>query len=211
MEDCTVSSMNDFSCSINSPCNLLCGSGSVGRLVASPNTYMSNEAMAWIIGLEKVGVSLKLTFTNFNTEGNCDFVQVYSCSSSNCQNTMLLGQYSGNTLPAELRSSTGLMKIVWTSDYSVDYSGWRAEWTISESGHRRAGASVSRSVAGGESTRSTRSGSSERRLQTATVRPVARMGHGFVALQVKLYVFGGWGEAGKRRGFMLPEERTDGG
>jgi hypothetical protein len=37
----------------------------------------------------------------------------------------------------------------------------------------------------------------ERRLQTASVRPPARMGHGFAVLQDQLYVFGGRGDAGK--------------
>ncbi len=62
--DCNVSSMNDFSCVPNRPCSLLCGSGSVGRLEASPNTYASNEALSWIIGADQEDVTIRLTFTS---------------------------------------------------------------------------------------------------------------------------------------------------
>jgi hypothetical protein len=178
VENCTVSSINDFSCSFYSRCLLLCGSGSVGRL-AAPYQYNSNEAMAWIIGLESSNISetIRLSFTNFDTEGGYDYVRVYSCSSLACDsNSTLLGSFSGNQLPSDLTSSTGLMKIEWTSDQVVQYTGWRAVWT----------------------TRSARTEpSARRRLQATSVRPSARQGHGLAQFQDRLYLFGGLGSAGK--------------
>jgi hypothetical protein len=134
VSDCSVSSMNDFSCIPDSPCYLLCGSGSVGRLAASPNKYASNEAMTWIIGSDKADVTIRLNFTFFNTEGFFDWVEVYSCTSRNCIVGSLLLKHSGNTLPPILYSSTGMIKIKWTTDFSVQHTGWSADWTSFEMG-----------------------------------------------------------------------------
>ena len=126
-DTCTVSSLNDFSCTIESPCYLYCGSGTVGRLEQYPNRYRNNEAMAWVIGLESAD-HVTLHFTDFDTEGGWDFVSVYSCSGQSCLNQELLGSFTGNDVPADVTSSTGFIRIEWTSDYSVTFTGWSAQW-----------------------------------------------------------------------------------
>lgn len=127
-DTCTVSSVNDFSCSFESPCRLYCGSGTVGRLEQSPNKYSNNEALAWVIGLQSAD-HVTLHFTDFDTEGGWDFVSVYSCSGQTCLNPVLMERFAGNNVPADVTSSTSFIRVEWTSDYSVGFTGWRASWT----------------------------------------------------------------------------------
>ena len=127
-DSCTVSSLNDFSCTLQSPCYLYCGSGTVGRLEQSPNRYSNSESMAWVIGLQTAD-HVTLHFKDFDTEGGWDFVSVYSCSGQTCPDPVLLTRFTGNNVPADVTSSTSFIRIEWTSDYSVTYTGWSAEWT----------------------------------------------------------------------------------
>ena len=125
---CQAESLNDFTCMPSSPCYLLCETGSVGRHVQSPSKYNNNEAMAWVIGVQ-TAKRVTLHFTNFDTESSFDFVTVFSCTDLSCSNAVQLRSFSGTNMPADVTSSTGFMRIVWTSDYSVTYTGWTAEWT----------------------------------------------------------------------------------
>ena len=91
-----------------------CTHGTILRYV--PNgTYNSNEVVEWIIGSEGA-TSISLRFTQFSTEPGYDIVSVYSCTDLACENLTLLQACSGLTLPDVLISTTGIMKIVWTSD-----------------------------------------------------------------------------------------------
>ena len=125
---CHAERLNDFTCIPSSPCYLFCETGSVGRYEPSPSRYYNSEAMAWVIGVE-TATRVTLHFTNFDTEGNYDFVTVFSCTDSSCWNTVQLGRFSGTNMPANVTSSTGFMRIVWTSDSIITYTGWTAEWT----------------------------------------------------------------------------------
>ena len=133
--------------------------------------------MAWIIGLPNA-VRVTLRFTYFDTEGDWDFVYVYSCGGPTCPDPVLLVRLSGNTLPADVTSNTSFIKIVWQSDEIYTYTGWRAEWTAL--------------VAPNGAIRSTH----RTLLQDANGVPAGRKDHGFAACQDKLYVSGGIGEAG---------------
>ena len=181
-DSCSVASLNDFSCTWGAPCYLYCESGSVGRLEQDPNRYGNFEAMAWVIG-RQAAVSVTLHFTDFDTEGGWDFVSVYSCAAAACPSRQLLQRFSGNTLPADVTSSTGFMLVVWESDFSVTYTGWRAEWTTG--------------VASNGAVRSLHRELTGQGMQVNNFRPPGRKDHGFVACQDSLYVFGGTSEAGK--------------
>jgi hypothetical protein len=143
-DSCTVSSLNDFSCTFQSPCHLYCGSGAVGRLEQYPNRYSNNEAMAWVIGLQ-TAEHVTLHFTAFDTEGGWDFVSVYSCSGQTCPDPVLLNRFTGNNVPADLTSRASFIRIEWTSDFGVAYTGWSAEWTT---GSNRAIRSTNKGYAG---------------------------------------------------------------
>ena len=183
---CQAESLNDFTCMPSSPCYLLCETGSVGRHVQSPSKYNNNEAMAWVIGVQ-TAKRVTLHFTNFDTEGSYDFVTVFSCTDLSCSNAVQLGRFSGAYMPADVTSSTGFMRIVWTSDYSVTYTGWTAEWTTGSDSASRSFSHKSREAA---------ADLPAFRLNAVPAKPPARKDHGFAACQDKLYTFGGFGEAG---------------
>jgi len=71
------------------------------------------------------GNAVMLTFTEFNTESNYDFLYVYDGTSSDAS---LIGKYSGNTLPATITAgnSEGALTLRWTSDGSTNGTGWAA-------------------------------------------------------------------------------------
>jgi len=68
---------------------------------------------------------ITLTFMEFATERNYDYVRVYDGSSIS---DPLLGEFSGSTLPPTLTSSGGSMLIRFSSDYSITAAGWKAEY-----------------------------------------------------------------------------------
>jgi hypothetical protein len=148
--------------------------------------------MAWVIGVQ-AAVSVTLHFTDFDTEGGWDFVSVYSCTDAACQNKQLLQRFSGNTLPADVTSSTGFMFVVWESDSIYTYTGWRAEWTTSVASNA-AVRSMHRELAG-------------QGMQVSNDVPPGRKDHGFAACQDSLYVFGGTSEAGKSVFLLLVMSR----
>ena len=209
-EACRADSLNDFTCVPSSPCYLFCETGSVGRREQYPSRYYNNEAMAWVIGVQTAN-RVTLHFTNFDTEGYFDFVTVFSCTDSSCSNAVELGRFSGTNMPADVTSSTGFMWIVWTSDFSVTYTGWTAEWTThSDQATRSSGPDSAGQGLGSQgwghaagirgqerNGRATAAGVRAMRLNAVPARPRARKDHGFAACQDKLYTFGGIGEAGK--------------
>jgi lysophospholipase L1-like esterase len=70
--------------------------------------------------------SITLSFTQFNTEANYDFVRVYNGPTTS---SPLLGQFSGNNLPPSLTSTGGSMLIRFTTDGGVVGQGWSATYT----------------------------------------------------------------------------------
>jgi hypothetical protein len=103
--------------------NSSASSGSVNRI-----NYNVNEDISGIIAPEGAGL-ITLMFDSFDTEEEYDFVTVKSCTSIDCSETMVLGEYSGSTIPSPVTSYTGIMLIGWSSDDSVTFSGWSAHWS----------------------------------------------------------------------------------
>jgi cubilin len=69
---------------------------------------------------------INLEFTEFSTERGYDIVRVYDGSSTG---DILLGEFSGTSLPDLITSSGGTMLVHFTSDHGAVSSGWRAEYT----------------------------------------------------------------------------------
>ena len=71
------------------------------------------------------GQVVTMTFTQFNTEANFDFVTIYNGPSAA---SPTLGTYSGTGIPGPFTSTHpgGCLTLVFTSDGSVPYSGWAA-------------------------------------------------------------------------------------
>ena len=77
------------------------------------------------------GQNLRLRFTSLGTELNHDFVEIFSCSDPACSAPQSILRTSGSTPPSdELGSSTGYMKVTFTSDGYTTGPGFSADWTV---------------------------------------------------------------------------------
>ena len=70
-----------------------------------------------------------ITFTELSTQPGKDFVRVFQCADVSCSQQQQLAELSGlfSTQQA-VTSTTGYMKVVFTSDGSVNYDGFNATW-----------------------------------------------------------------------------------
>jgi hypothetical protein len=100
------------------------------------NDYDDSEIMSAVIA-PPGATSITLQFMSFETEEECDFVTISSCTAADCSQSSELGQYSGSTIPGPLTSNTGIMLIQWETDGSVVYSGWSANWSSIIAGGER--------------------------------------------------------------------------
>lgn len=75
---------------------------------------------------------LSLTFDAFSTEDYFDFVSIYACHDSWCQNVTWIEQISGKdvSLPYSVSSYTGIMLITFDTDDFVTDSGFSAVWSM---------------------------------------------------------------------------------
>jgi len=90
--------------------------------------YMVNADCQKLIMLEDV-LNITLTFTEFVLENGNDYVRVYDGSTTGDE---LLGEFTGTTLPASLTSSGGSLLIHFTSNSTVNASGWAFSYTSIE-------------------------------------------------------------------------------
>jgi hypothetical protein len=67
-----------------------------------------------------------LTFTEFSTESNYDFVTVFDGTSSSAPQ---IAKLSGVQIPAALEASSGSMFVVLESDFSVNGNGFQADFS----------------------------------------------------------------------------------
>jgi hypothetical protein len=74
--------------------------------------------------------TVTLRFTEFKTQQHNDVVRVFECVDVYCsrqqQIAILAGTYSTTKV---VTSSTGFVKVVFTSDGSVNYDGFTATWS----------------------------------------------------------------------------------
>eukprot|EP00961_Rhodomonas_salina_P210148 2837338-Rhodomonas_salina.1 len=96
--------------------------------------YHPNSNCSWIISpLNAVQVTLE--FHTFSTQalsasGVGDVVTVLECSDLECQSSSILLTRSGSSIPNDtIVSSTGFMKVEFTSDDSAERDGFSASWT----------------------------------------------------------------------------------
>ncbi len=82
--------------------------------------YQSYADCRWIIK-PAAADSIQLTFNNFNTESGFDFANVYDGESTG---DLLLGSFSGGSLPPVIMSSGGEILVNFVSDGAVVGSGW---------------------------------------------------------------------------------------
>lgn len=66
---------------------------------------------------------ITITFSSFSTESNYDKISIYDGGTSG---TVLLNSYSGTTVPGPFTATSGTLTVVWHSDVSNTYGGWKA-------------------------------------------------------------------------------------
>jgi uncharacterized protein YjdB len=87
--------------------------------------YLNNMACEKLIQ-PSGGGTITLTFNEFNTEANYDYVRVYDGSTTSAT---FLGAFSGTSLPPTLTAKSGSMLIRFSTDGAVVAAGWRATYT----------------------------------------------------------------------------------
>ncbi len=102
---------------------LVAASGSFDDGSGTDN-YADGLDIGWLIA-PLSAKQIILSFSSFNTEANYDFVTVYDGSTTNAP---VLGQFSGNTVPTQIRSSAGTMLVRFTTDFATNVQGWTANY-----------------------------------------------------------------------------------
>jgi hypothetical protein len=73
---------------------------------------------------------ISITFTELSTQPGKDLVTVFQCLDISCSQQQQLAELSGlYATPQAVTSTTGYMKVVFTSDGSINYDGFKATWT----------------------------------------------------------------------------------
>jgi len=91
--------------------------------------YDPQRNCSWLIQPAGAAV-VQLTFSEFDTESDVDFVRVYDGDS---ESAPLLGEFSGSSTPDQITSSGGSLFVNFFSDAFNTRSGWNASY-ISENG-----------------------------------------------------------------------------
>jgi hypothetical protein len=121
--------------------NLTCGgtncgsgctpsSGASGTISDGAGNY-SNNANCWWLLATSPGVEIRISFPEFETEGGRDDVTIYACDSVSCSSQTELLKHSGSLDAGNVyTSTTGFLKVAFTSDGSVTLSGFTGTWSV---------------------------------------------------------------------------------
>jgi hypothetical protein len=75
-------------------------------------------------------LQITIQFTAFSTQPINDVVRVFQCSDVYCSRQQQLAELSGTYLSTQvMTSATGYMRVVFTSDDSINQQGFTASWT----------------------------------------------------------------------------------
>ena len=91
-----------------------------------PNSnYSNNLSQTMTFMPATTGAKISVSFSEFNTEANYDFLYIYDGTSTSATQ---IGSYSGSTSPGtvEATNESGALTFMFTSDRSVNKSGWVA-------------------------------------------------------------------------------------
>jgi len=117
----------NYSVSTPSYCNglttLTANSGSFTDGSGS-NNYNNNTDCQWLIQ-PSGGGNITLNFSQFATETDYDFVDVYDGNSTSATR---IGHFSGSSIPSSVTATSGSMFVRFTSDESQMYQGWAANY-----------------------------------------------------------------------------------
>ena len=103
-----------------------------GSITDGSGSYSNGVDCSWVI--RSVGSSISISFSQFETESSSDRVVIYSCSSSDgatsCESSSELASLSGSSISSSRSwtSTTGYMRVRFTSDSSGTYAGFVGSW-----------------------------------------------------------------------------------
>ena len=121
------------SCSCPSP-----AAAQSGSITDGSGSYSNGADCSWVI--RSVGSSISISFSLFETESSSDRLVIYSCSSSDgatsCEFSSELASLSGSSISSSRSwtSTTGYMRVRFTSDSSVTYAGFVGNWDTDYTG-----------------------------------------------------------------------------
>ncbi|NPA34553.1 MAG: hypothetical protein GXO48_06480, partial [Chlorobi bacterium] len=90
------------------------------------NQYLNNENWTYTIQSPN-GNPITITFSQFNTERNYDFLYIYDGSSTS---SPLIGTYHDTLSPGTITSTGNALTFKFTSDGSTRADGWFATWSV---------------------------------------------------------------------------------
>lgn len=93
-------------------------------------TYGHNQFCYWFIA-PPCANTVTLSFSAFNTEQDYDGVIVYD----DLEGTNQIAVFTGTSIPGPITSNTGVMTVVFISDYLYNYQGFTANYTSTGSGY----------------------------------------------------------------------------
>ena len=88
------------------------------------DNYANNLDVSWLI-IPPKAKQIVLSFSSFHTEANYDFVTIYDGSTTG---DPVIGRFSGDNLPPQVRSSGGAMLVRFTTDFYTNEQGWTANY-----------------------------------------------------------------------------------
>ena len=133
-----ASGASTVTCSGSCPCPSTAGAS--GSITDGPGQYDDDASCAWVISNEEAG-SISISFSSFSTEKGYDSVRLDSCESSSdqvsCESSIelarLTGTSTGQVPPSVVgtwTSTTGHLRVTFTSDGSVREDGFVGEWFL---------------------------------------------------------------------------------
>ncbi|XP_078582053.1 cubilin-like isoform X2 [Branchiostoma floridae x Branchiostoma japonicum] len=124
-----------FHATYTTGCGGLLSADTDGQLTSPnyPSNYERNTNCSWIIYASGLTEHVTLTFTHMDTEdnnGDCgdDYVMVHD---GNTQQAPMIGTYCGTRVPAPITSLGQYLTVTFTSDNSIQRSGFSALYTKS--------------------------------------------------------------------------------
>ena len=91
------------------------------------DNYLNNTNCQWLIQPDTLGTdTLRLSFLEFRTELNKDFLTVYDGTTTS---DSVLGTYTGHTLPSSLTATHGAFLLVFISDSVNADLGWKVKYS----------------------------------------------------------------------------------
>ncbi|MEI6729282.1 MAG: CUB domain-containing protein, partial [bacterium] len=96
-----------------------------GIVTSGSLDYLANSSCSWVIAPINAD-SVTLDFNTFDTESGNDIVKVYDGLTTD---SPLLGEFSGGNLPGSLTANSGVMTVIFTSNATIQATGFNASWT----------------------------------------------------------------------------------